>query len=74
MKLWESMGGSVLGMYMTMGDFDFVAIGEGPDDQAAAAFALALGARRARSVRRRSRHSTWSRPSRSSRRCRRPPP
>ena len=43
-KLWESMGGKVLDMYMTMGDFDYVAIGEGPDDQAAAAFALALGA------------------------------
>ncbi len=44
MKLWESMGGRTLGVYLTMGDFDFVAIGEGPDDQAAAAFALALGA------------------------------
>lgn len=43
-KLWESMGGKVLSVYLTMGDFDFVAIGEGPDDQAAAAFALALGA------------------------------
>ena len=43
-KLWESMGGKVLDMYMTMGDFDYVAIGEGPDDKAAAAFALALSA------------------------------
>jgi uncharacterized protein with GYD domain len=44
MKLWQSMGGKTVGVYMTMGDYDYVAIGEGPDDQAAAAFALALGA------------------------------
>jgi uncharacterized protein with GYD domain len=44
MKLWESMGGKTIAVYMTMGDFDFVAIGEGPDDRAAAAFGLALGA------------------------------
>jgi uncharacterized protein with GYD domain len=44
MKLWESMGGKTIGVYMTMGEYDFVAIGEGPDDQAAAAFGLALGA------------------------------
>jgi uncharacterized protein with GYD domain len=43
-KLWESMGGKTIGVYMTMGDFDYVAIGEGPDDHAAAAFGLALGA------------------------------
>jgi uncharacterized protein with GYD domain len=44
MKVWESMGGKTIGVYLTMGDFDFVAIGEGPDDRAAAAFALQLGA------------------------------
>ena len=33
MKLWESMGGKTIGVYMTMGEYDFVAIGEGPDDQ-----------------------------------------
>ena len=36
--------GKTIAVYMTMGDFDFVAIGEGPDDRAAAAFGLALGA------------------------------
>ena len=41
-KLWESMGGRTLGIYMTVGDYDYVGIGEGPDDQTAAAFALAL--------------------------------
>jgi len=44
MRLWESLGGHTIGVYMTMGDYDFVALGEGPDDQAAATFALALGA------------------------------
>ena len=44
MKLWESMGGKTIGVYLTMGDFDIVAIGEGPDEEAAARFGLALGA------------------------------
>jgi uncharacterized protein with GYD domain len=43
MRLWESMGGKTVGVYLTLGDFDLVAIGEGPDDRTAAAFALALG-------------------------------
>jgi uncharacterized protein with GYD domain len=43
MKLWESMGGKTVGVYLTVGEFDYVAIGEGPDDRTAAAFALALG-------------------------------
>jgi uncharacterized protein with GYD domain len=43
-KLWESMGGKTLGVYLTMGQYDLVAIGEGPSDEAAAAFALKLGA------------------------------
>ena len=44
MRLWESMGGKTTGVYLTMGDFDLVAIGEGPDEETAARFALALGA------------------------------
>jgi len=43
-RLWESMGGKVLGVYLTMGEYDLVAIGEGPDEQTAAKFALALSA------------------------------
>jgi uncharacterized protein with GYD domain len=43
-KLWESMGGKTIGVYLTMGDFDLVAIGEGPDEETAARFALALSA------------------------------
>jgi uncharacterized protein with GYD domain len=44
MKLWDSMGGRTIGVYLTMGDYDLVAIGEGPDEQTAAKFALALSA------------------------------
>jgi uncharacterized protein with GYD domain len=42
-KLWESMGGKVLGVYVTMGQYDIVAIGEGPSDEVAATFLLKLG-------------------------------
>jgi uncharacterized protein with GYD domain len=42
-KLWESMGGKTLGVYLTMGCYDIVAIGEGPSDEVAAAFLLKLG-------------------------------
>jgi uncharacterized protein with GYD domain len=42
-KLWESMGGKVTGVYLTMGQYDIVAIGEGPSDEVAAAFLLKLG-------------------------------
>ena len=43
-KGWESMGGKILGFYVTMGDYDYVTIGEAPSDEAAAAFVLSLGA------------------------------
>jgi uncharacterized protein with GYD domain len=43
-KGWESMGGKNLGFYLTMGEYDYIAIGEAPSDEAAAAFALSLGA------------------------------
>jgi uncharacterized protein with GYD domain len=38
------MGGKVKGFYLTMGDYDYVTIGEWPSDEAAATFLLALGA------------------------------
>ena len=41
-KLFESMGGKLLGLYLVMGDYDYIAIGEAPDDQVAAAFVMAL--------------------------------
>ena len=39
----ESMGGKLIGFYATMGEYDYVAIGEIPSDELAMTFALALG-------------------------------
>lgn len=44
-KLVESLGGKILGVYITMGEYDLVAITEGPSDEVAAASALALAAK-----------------------------
>ena len=41
-KLAESMGGKVLGLYVTMGDYDIVAVTEGPSDEAASAAVLSI--------------------------------
>jgi uncharacterized protein with GYD domain len=41
----EEMGGQVLCLYATMGEYDYVGITEWPDDEAAAAFLLAWGSR-----------------------------
>lgn len=41
-KLFQKMGGKVVGFYMVMGEYDYVAIGECPSDQAVSAFNLAL--------------------------------
>lgn len=42
-KAAESMGGKVIGFYSTMGEYDYVSIGEFPNDELAAQFLLALG-------------------------------
>ena len=42
MKAWEAMGGKTLSFHITMGPYDYVAVGEAPSDEAAAAYALAL--------------------------------
>ena len=42
-KGWEAMGGKVIGFYSVMGEYDYVAIGEAPNDEAVVTFALALG-------------------------------
>jgi uncharacterized protein with GYD domain len=42
-KGWEAMGGKVIGFYVVMGEYDYVAIGEAPNDEVAATAALALG-------------------------------
>ncbi len=44
-KLAESMGGKVLGLYVTMGEYDVVAVTEGPSDEVAAAAALSIAAK-----------------------------
>jgi uncharacterized protein with GYD domain len=41
-KLYEKMGGKVTGVYMVMGEYDYITVGECPSDEAQTAFALAL--------------------------------
>ena len=41
-KLYEKMGGKVIGVYLVMGEYDYVTIGEAPSDEVQTAFALAL--------------------------------
>lgn len=42
-KVLTEMGGKFQSLYMTMGDYDLVAIYEAPDDAVAARFTLLLG-------------------------------
>lgn len=44
-KLAESLGGKTLGIYVTMGDYDIVAVSEGPNDEIAAASALSIASK-----------------------------
>jgi uncharacterized protein with GYD domain len=44
LKLWDKMGGSLKSIHITMGPYDYVGIGEAPDDETAAAFAMAMSA------------------------------
>jgi uncharacterized protein with GYD domain len=41
-KAAEGMGGKVRGIYVVMGEYDVVAVGEFPNDEAAATYNLAL--------------------------------
>ena len=43
-KAFEEMGGKLIGFYLTMGEYDYVSIGEAPSDEVIATFMLALGA------------------------------
>ena len=43
-KAWEGMGGKVLGVYATMGEYDYVTIGEAPNDEVMMAFRMAISA------------------------------
>ena len=42
-KMLQDMGGSVKSFFLTMGDYDIVAIYEAPDDAIAARFSIQLG-------------------------------
>jgi uncharacterized protein with GYD domain len=44
-KLTEAMGGKILGLYVTMGEYDIVAVTEGPSDELASAVALSIAAK-----------------------------
>jgi uncharacterized protein with GYD domain len=44
MKAFEGMGGKVIAFYATIGEYDYVSIGEAPSDEVASAFALGLAA------------------------------
>ncbi|MCG6983178.1 MAG: GYD domain-containing protein [Deltaproteobacteria bacterium] len=43
-KAAEAAGGKVLGVYTVLGEYDFVSIGEFPNDETALTLGLALGA------------------------------
>lgn len=43
-RVLKEMGGEIKSFFMTMGDYDMVAIYEAPDDAVAARFTLMLGA------------------------------
>lgn len=43
-KSFEAMGGKLVGFWTVMGEYDYVAVGEGPSDELAMTFNLALGA------------------------------
>ena len=43
-KALEAMGGKMTGLYVTMGEYDYVAIGESPSDEVGMTFLLGLGA------------------------------
>jgi uncharacterized protein with GYD domain len=44
-KLVQAGGGKILGLYVTMGQYDIVAVSEGPSDETAAAIALSIAAK-----------------------------
>ena len=41
--LFQQMGVKLIGFYLTMGEYDLVAIAEAPDDETASRFLLSLG-------------------------------
>ena len=43
-KSLEAMGGKIVDFYVTMGEYDIVAVAEGPSDEVAMTFLMGLGA------------------------------
>ena len=43
-KAAESIGGKLIGFYATLGDYDYISIGEAPNDELYMNFLLGLGA------------------------------
>jgi len=43
-KAAESIGGKLIGFYATLGDYDYISIGEAPNDELYMTFLLGLGA------------------------------
>ena len=44
-QLIESMGGKFLGIYVTMGEYDLIAVTEGPSDEMASAISLSIASK-----------------------------
>lgn len=42
LKLFEKMGGKLICFYATLGEYDYIGIGEAPSDEVATAFSIAL--------------------------------
>ena len=43
-KTYEKMGGKMVGFYAVTGEYDYIAIGESPNDEVGMAFAIGLSA------------------------------
>ncbi len=43
LKSFEAMGGKVIGFYTVLGEYDYVSIGEAPNDEVAMTFMLGIG-------------------------------
>jgi uncharacterized protein with GYD domain len=42
LKMFEKMGGKLIGFYATMGEYDYIGVGEAPSDEVATTYNIAL--------------------------------
>lgn len=42
LKMFEKLGGKLIGFYATMGEYDYIGVGEAPNDEVATAFSCAV--------------------------------